>query len=199
MAGIHVKINLAPRSGLRRSKGGDKHNAFHPYTRQTTRQKNNIPQHCCKCAPTKRRPTSHSLHRWRRQVRLSRPHGAEAAEIQTANLLFNSTISTKRGQFMCIDLKDFYLGIPMNRYKYMWINMADIPQDIINQYGLTAKSSKWKDVSGNLERHVRPEASRSHCQRPTQTTPQSFWVCAMQIHSRDIYSHQPQDILRPLR
>ena len=32
---------------------------------------------------------------------------------------------------MCIDLKDFYLGTPMNRYEYMWIKMSDIPQDIM--------------------------------------------------------------------
>ena len=64
---------------------------------------------------------------------------------------------------------------------------------------IKSKSGKWKGVSGNSKRHVRPEASRSHRQRPTQTTPQSLWVCAMQIHPRDIYSHQLQDILHPLR
>ena len=64
------------------------------------------------------------------------PTATETAEIQTANLLFNSTISTKGGQFMCIKLNDIYLGTPMNRYKYMWIKMSDIPQDIIDQYGL---------------------------------------------------------------
>ena len=51
----------------------------------------------------------------------------ETAEIQTANLLFNSTISTRGGQFMCIDLKDFYLGTPMNRYEYTRIKKADTP------------------------------------------------------------------------
>ena len=45
---------------------------------------------------------------------------------------------------MCIDLKDFYLGTPMNRYEYMWIKMADIPQDIIDQYGLTEKAVNGK-------------------------------------------------------
>ena len=45
---------------------------------------------------------------------------------------------------MCIDLKDFYLGTPMNRYEYMWIKMADTPQDIIDQYGLTAKAVNGK-------------------------------------------------------
>ena len=65
------------------------------------------------------------------------PTATETAKIQTTNILFNSTISTKSGQFMCIDLKYFYLGIPMNRYEYMWIKISEIPQDIIDQYGLT--------------------------------------------------------------
>ena len=43
------------------------------------------------------------------------PTATETAEFQTANLLSNSTISTKGGPFMCIYLKDFYLGTPMNR------------------------------------------------------------------------------------
>ena len=45
---------------------------------------------------------------------------------------------------MCINLKDFYLGTPMNWYEYMWINMSDIPQDIIDQYGLTDKAVNGK-------------------------------------------------------
>ena len=49
-------------------------------------------------------------------------------------------LSTKGGRLMCIDLKDFYLGTPMNQYEYMWIKMADIPQDIIDQYEVTAKA-----------------------------------------------------------
>ena len=39
------------------------------------------------------------------------PTATEAAKIQTDNLLFNSTISTKGDQFMCIDVKDFYLDV----------------------------------------------------------------------------------------
>ena len=43
----------------------------------------------------------------------------------------------------------------MNRYEYMWIKMADIPQDITDQYGLTAKAvngkvlvEMWKGMYG---------------------------------------------------
>ena len=45
---------------------------------------------------------------------------------------------------MCIDLKYFYLGTPINWYEYMWLKMADTPQDIIDQYGLTAKAVNGK-------------------------------------------------------
>ena len=72
------------------------------------------------------------------------PKATETADIQTTNLLFNSTISTKGGRFMCIDLKDFYLGTHMNRYEYMWINMSYIHQDIIDQYGLKEKAVNGK-------------------------------------------------------
>ena len=42
------------------------------------------------------------------------PTATKTAKIQTANLLFNSKISTKGVRFMCIDLKYFYLGTHMN-------------------------------------------------------------------------------------
>ena len=45
---------------------------------------------------------------------------------------------------MRINLKNFYLGTPMNWYEYMWIEMADIPQDIIDQYGLKSKAVNAK-------------------------------------------------------
>ena len=32
----------------------------------------------------------------------------------------------------------------MNRYKYMWIKMSGIPQDIIDQYALTEKAVNGK-------------------------------------------------------
>jgi len=35
-----------------------------------------------------------------------------------------------------VNIKDFYLNTPMERYEYMAIPMADIPQTIIEQYNL---------------------------------------------------------------
>ena len=37
---------------------------------------------------------------------------------------------------MGVDLKDFYLNIPMERYEYMIIPITMIPQDIMSEYKL---------------------------------------------------------------
>ena len=38
---------------------------------------------------------------------------------------------------MTIDIKDYYLVTPMNRYEYMKIPVKHIPEDIMLQYNLT--------------------------------------------------------------
>jgi hypothetical protein len=58
------------------------------------------------------------------------------ADITTAKILFNSVLSTPAAKFMCIDIKDFYLGTPMARYEYMRIPVPDIPPTILAQYQL---------------------------------------------------------------
>ena len=49
----------------------------------------------------------------------------------------------------------------MNRYEYMWIKMSDIPQDIIDQYGLTDKA-----VNGNVLVEIRKGMYRLKQARP---------------------------------
>ena len=52
---------------------------------------------------------------------------------------WNSVISTRNAQYICADVKNFYLCTPLERYKYMriWINL--IPQEFINLYNLGSK------------------------------------------------------------
>ena len=54
----------------------------------------------------------------------------------TAKLLFNSVISTPNGRFLCIHIKDFYLGTPMNCFEYMRIPIWMLPDEIIELYNL---------------------------------------------------------------
>ena len=60
----------------------------------------------------------------------------KTAEVTTAKILINSTISTPNAQFCVFDIGNFYLGTPMQRYEYMFIYIKDIPPDIVNQYNL---------------------------------------------------------------
>jgi len=61
----------------------------------------------------------------------------KTADLTTAKLLFNSVLSTPGARFMTADIKDFYLGTPMDRYEYMRIPIDMLPPAIIEQYELT--------------------------------------------------------------
>ena len=40
---------------------------------------------------------------------------------------------------MTIDIKDFYLNTPMERYEYMRLKLCDIPEDVSMHYNLETK------------------------------------------------------------
>ena len=59
----------------------------------------------------------------------------------TANLLLvkshlNSVISTPSAKYLILDISNFYLNTPMERFEYARIPMADIPDEIITEYKL---------------------------------------------------------------
>ena len=62
--------------------------------------------------------------------------GTPTADLLTVKLLLNSIISTKDARFMTLDIKDFYLNTPMERYEYMRLRLADMPEDVIEHYKL---------------------------------------------------------------
>jgi hypothetical protein len=59
-----------------------------------------------------------------------------SADLTTAKCLWNSTISTEGATYMCLDVKNFYLGTPMYSFENMLISIKLIPQEIIVQYNL---------------------------------------------------------------
>jgi hypothetical protein len=59
-----------------------------------------------------------------------------SADLTTSKCLWNSTISTHGDKCMCLDVKHFYLGNPMDSFEYIHIPIKLIPQDIIVQYNL---------------------------------------------------------------
>ena len=52
----------------------------------------------------------------------------------------NHIISTKGGRYNVIDIKYFYLRIPMTEYEYARIPLSKIPKEIIKQYNLISIS-----------------------------------------------------------
>jgi hypothetical protein len=72
--------------------------------------------------------------------------GTPTADLLTVKLLFNSIISTPNCKFMTIDIKDFYLMTPMDRYEYFRMKLELFPPDIIEEYGLRDKV----DSDGNV-------------------------------------------------
>jgi hypothetical protein len=63
--------------------------------------------------------------------------GTPTADLLTVKLLINSTISTPSAKYMTMNIKDFYLNIPMARYEYMQLRIANMPNDVIKHYNLT--------------------------------------------------------------
>jgi hypothetical protein len=57
-------------------------------------------------------------------------------DLTTSKCLWNSTISTEGTRYMCFDVKNVYLGTPMDSFEYMHILIKLIPQEIIAEYNL---------------------------------------------------------------
>ena len=58
------------------------------------------------------------------------------ADMLVAKTLFNSVISTPGAKFMTMDISNFYLMTPLKRPEYIRMKLADIPQEIIDEYKL---------------------------------------------------------------
>ncbi len=72
--------------------------------------------------------------------------GTPTANLLTVKLMFNSIISTPGAKFMTIDMKDFYLMTPMDRFEYFKMKLDLFPKDIIEEYRLHNKV----DTDGNV-------------------------------------------------
>jgi hypothetical protein len=77
--------------------------------------------------------------------------GTPTADLLTVKLMLNSVISTPNAKFMTINIKDFYLMTPMDRYEYFRMKLELFPPNIIEEYGLRDKV----DADGNIFCEVR--------------------------------------------
>jgi hypothetical protein len=62
--------------------------------------------------------------------------GTPTADLLTIKLLINSMISTPWATFFMMDIKNFYLCMPMTRYEYMQLKFFNMGEDVITHYQL---------------------------------------------------------------
>jgi hypothetical protein len=53
--------------------------------------------------------------------------------------MWNSVLSTEGAKYMCLDIKNFYLTAPLDRFEYMKMPIALFPEWIVKQYNLTTQ------------------------------------------------------------
>jgi hypothetical protein len=60
------------------------------------------------------------------------------ADITTFKILINSTLSTEDAAMMMMDIKNYYLGTPLQWFEYMEMLLSCFPDKIIQKYNLKA-------------------------------------------------------------
>ena len=53
---------------------------------------------------------------------------------------------------MTIDIKDFYLNTPMERYEYMRLKLCNIPEDVARHYKLATRVKSYGYVYIEIRR-----------------------------------------------
>ena len=48
-------------------------------------------------------------------------------DLTTSKILWNSVVSTKGAKFVGADIKNFYLGTPLDRYEYIHMDLKVFP------------------------------------------------------------------------
>ncbi len=61
----------------------------------------------------------------------------KTCSLELTKLLLNSIISTPNAHFACFNIKNFYLGTPLDRPEYVRIKISAIPQEFVDEYDLT--------------------------------------------------------------
>jgi len=63
--------------------------------------------------------------------------GTPTALLKLVKVMLNSVLLRRSAKFNCYDVSNFYLGMLLDRPKYVKIKLSDIPQEFIDEYNLT--------------------------------------------------------------
>jgi hypothetical protein len=115
---------------------------------------------CCNYHPQKDKPHRTLLTIGSDRITYTGNKSTPMADLVTAKLLINSTISMPNAKFYCINLANFYLMTPMSKYKYMRLRLEPIPDKIITKYNLRDIVNKqgWVYVEIQMGMYGLPQA-----------------------------------------
>ena len=65
---------------------------------------------------------------------------ARTADLTTTKIVWNSVISTEGARYACLDVGNFYLETPLERYEYMKMPLSLFPSWTSTQYNLDRKA-----------------------------------------------------------
>jgi len=128
------------RKGDQMESNRHQNNSFLDKARDTTRptQRHHTRTNCLRVPLRKERPILYPYHN-------GCDCGTPTVDLLTVKLMFNSIISTPNAKFMTIDIKDFYLMTPMDRFEYFRMKLELFP-DKISSRSMDLKI-KWTQMA----------------------------------------------------
>jgi hypothetical protein len=81
------------------------------------------------------------------------------ADLTTSKLMWNTVLSTEGAKYMCLDIKNFYLTAPLDRFEYMKMPLSLFPSWTNEQYNLDNLAQNGF-ISGNAAHSMGPSPSR---------------------------------------
>ena len=95
----------------------------------------------CDYREGKDEPNRTRLTVWGDRINYPDPCATPTADLLTVKLLIKSVISTEGAKFCNLDIEKFYLNTPLKRYEYIRLKLDNIPDDVIEEYGLQDKAT----------------------------------------------------------
>jgi hypothetical protein len=97
------------------------------------------------------------------------------ADIVSAEIMWNSVISSPGAKFGGTNIKNMYLKTSLDQYKYMGMPLKLFPDDIIGCYN-TGHSPQQLFIHGDSMWHVRFTTSRHLGKQAPMAMPGSAWL-----------------------
>lgn len=137
-----------------------RHLFFHSQSASPQTQTHHIRLHCLQCPPQKDEIYHTRLTVGGNLIDFPGNKSTPTADLLTAKLLINSTISTPGAVFLGINLANFYLNTPMPKPEYMHLPLDIIPEEIIAKYNLRDLVDKegWVYIKIRKGRYGLPQA-----------------------------------------